>query len=248
MGVVLMKVVGIIPARFASSRFPGKPLAQILGKTLLQRTYENAALSPSLEDLFVATDHEGIADHVRSFGGNVLLTSLACENGTQRIAECLKNEPRLQQTEILVNIQGDHPCVATATIEKIIKALREDEEASMSTPVCLIDDPEEIFSSHVVKCVFDQKQRALYFSRSPIPYHKKANMCYYSHIGIYAYRTSFLPQFAHLPDTPLQLKEDLEQLKAIEHGFKIKVAVVSEKVLGVDVPEDIRKVEKYLCQ
>jgi 3-deoxy-manno-octulosonate cytidylyltransferase (CMP-KDO synthetase) len=244
----MKKVFVIIPARFASSRFPGKMLAQIHGKSLIQRTYENASLCPSLDGLYVATDYEKIADHVLSFGGNVIMTSAACGNGTERIAEAMGKEPLLQDAEMLINIQGDHPCVETKTIESVIQALREDEESSMSTAACLIDDPEEIFSSHVVKCIFDQKGRALYFSRSPIPYHKKSGLCYYCHVGIYGYRTSFLPLYVNLPNTPLQEKEDLEQLKAIEHGFKIRVAIVKEKVLGVDIPEDIRKIEDALCR
>jgi 3-deoxy-manno-octulosonate cytidylyltransferase (CMP-KDO synthetase) len=245
---VFMKVVGVIPARFASTRFPGKMLASIHGKSLIQRTYENAALCPSLDRLMVATDHEAIAKHVRSFGGEVIMTSLGCQNGTERIAEALEKEPLLQDSEILVNIQGDHPCIHKETIASVIQALKEDEESSLSTAVSPLKDPEEIFSSHVVKCVFDQKKRAIYFSRSPIPYHKKAGVCYYYHVGIYAYRTSFLPLYVQLAPSPLQEKEDLEQLKAIEHGYKIKVAIVNEKVLGVDIPEDIHKVEKIVCR
>ncbi len=244
----MKKVFGVIPARFASTRFPGKMLAQIRGKSLIQRTYENASLCPSLDRLFVATDYERIADHVRSFGGNVIMTSPSCKNGTERLAESLENEPLLKESEILVNIQGDHPCIGKKTIEDVIQALKEDPESSLSTAVSPIDDPEEIFSSHVVKCVFDQKGRALYFSRSPIPYHKKSCMCYYYHVGIYAYRTSFLPIYVNLPNTPLQEKEDLEQLKALEHGYKIKIVVVNEKVLGVDIPEDICKIEDDLCR
>ncbi len=247
-----MKIFGIIPARFASKRFPGKMLAPILGKSLIQRTYENALASDCFDRLFVATDDEKIAELMRSCGGEVIMTSPACNNGTERIGDALKKEPLLQQAEILVNVQGDHPCIEKKTIQAVIEAILEDQEAVVSTAVSPIKEEGEIFSSHVVKCIFDQKNRALYFSRSPIPYHsachKNGQVCYYSHLGIYAYRLSFLPTYLKLPDTPLQKSEDLEQLKVLEHGYKIKVAIVEEKILGVDIPDDIRKVEEVLCR
>lgn len=243
--------IGIIPARYASSRFPGKPLAMILGKTLLQRTYENALRCSSLKHIVVATDDERIFSHVKSFGGNVIMTSEDCENGTERLAEVCKLNPSLQ-SDIVINIQGDEPCVDPETIDAVIAILRGDPKASMSTAAVLLKSREEALNPAIVKCTIDTGQNALYFSRSLIPANKKGSYCdntsYYRHIGIYGYRSDFLLEYVRLPKTPLQISEDLEQLKALEHGHRIKVAFVSEASIGVDTPEDIHEIEKLLCK
>ncbi len=239
-------IIGIIPSRFASSRFPGKALAKILKKSLVQHTYENSLESALFDDLFVATDDPRIAEHVKEFGGKAIMTGPAL-NGTARIIQALENEPQLANATCIVNIQGDHPCIEKATIEAVVLALNSDETAQMATAVCPISE-EEAASPNTVKCVFDKNLNALYFSRALIPYQKTPVKVYYHHIGIYAYRPSFLKMLAKLEDTPLQGLEDLEQLKALENSYKIKIAIVKETPLGVDVPEDIAKVEKYLCQ
>lgn len=243
--------IGIIPARYASSRFPGKPLAMILGKTLLQRTYENALRCTSLSKVVVATDDERIFSHVKSFGGDVLMTSVECENGTERLAEVYRLNPTLR-SNIVINIQGDEPCVDPATIDAVIAILKADPNASMSTAATLLKSSEEAVNLAIVKCTIDINQNALYFSRSLIPANKTGSYCsktsYYRHIGIYGYRSDFLLEYVKLPKTPLQAIEDLEQLKALEYGHRIKVAFVNEASIGVDTPEDIQEIEKLLCK
>lgn len=244
-----MTVACVIPARYQSVRFPGKLLAKAQGKTVLQRTFEQARRCPELDALFVATDDERIAEHVQSLGGEVIWTPPHCRNGTERIGEALQKEDRLQKTSMIVNLQGDHPCTEPKTIGAIITALREDPSASVSTAATRIDNPEDFFSPHVVKCVFDQERNALYFSRSPIPYTFPGQPIEaYSHIGIYCYRTPFLKKILTYNNTRLQNQEDLEQLKVLENGHRIKIALVEDKALGVDTPQDLEKLEKLLCQ
>lgn len=231
--IVGMKTVGIIPARFKSTRFPGKPLAMILGKSLIQRTYENAKKARSLDSLYVATDDERIFNHVVEFGGQALYTSSECPNGSSRVAEAARNI----EADIIVNIQGDEPCIAPETIDKAVEALIRDQEAVVATAATPFDSED---SRSIVKCVWDLCHRALYFSRSKISS--------FRHIGLYVFRRDFLFRYEALPATPLMLAEDLEQLKILEHGFKIAIAEVLEESPGVDTPDDITKVEKLLCQ
>lgn len=246
------KVVGIIPTHFNSKRLPGKLLLPILGKTLLQRTYENAQLAPSLTNLLVATYDDRIYDHVKNFGGTVVRTHALCMNGTDCVAAAVAQSHDLMQADVIINIQGDEPCLPSDCIDAVVKALLDDPLASMSTAVTKLTDEEEAHSSAIVKCVMDRQYNALYFSRQLIPSNKKQffnpNHSYYRHIGIYAFRPAFLLEFIKLSATPLQLEEDLEQLKVLEHGYRIKVAEVSTPSIGVDLPEDIHKVEQWLCK
>jgi 3-deoxy-manno-octulosonate cytidylyltransferase (CMP-KDO synthetase) len=246
LGFYPMTVLAVIPARFQSSRFPGKMLANILGKSLIQRTYESSKECLLIDKLIVATDDERIFDHVKSFGGDVVMTSIDCLNGTYRIVDALKRYPELTQYNIVVNIQGDRPCIPAQSIEEVVKALKSNPHDVMATPVVRIEDPEEVQNPASVKCVLDKNGYALYFSRSPIP-HTKTQAPYYKHIGLYAYTKDFLLEYAELHDTPLQLNEDLEQLKVLEHGYRIKTVEIKEVDLSVDYLEDITKVEKYLC-
>lgn len=247
-----VKVLGIIPARFASTRFPGKPLISILGKTLLQRTFENARLALILDKLLVATDDKRIFEHVAAFGGEAVMTSESCPTGTDRLAEVLRRHPEWMSAEAIVNIQGDEPCLNPHSIEAAVKALIQDPQASMATIITPLKTEEEFSDSAIVKCVVDQHGNALYFSRSPIPANKKREFNrqhpYYRHIGLYVYRPHFLLKYQALPATPLQLEEDLEQLKALEHGYRIKTVVVDAACIGVDVPEDLYKVEQWICK
>lgn len=247
-----MKTVGIIPARYQSTRFPGKPLAPILGKSLIQRTYDNAKRAASLDELIVATDDARIYTHVLEFGGKALYTSAHCHTGSDRVAEAAQNYP---DADLIVNIQGDEPCLNPTTIDQAVAALHRDPDAVVSTAVTSLNpdlDPGEAALTSVVKCVFDRQGRALYFSRALIPSGKeggcRTGVAYYRHLGLYVYRRDFLLSFAALPATPLMLAEDLEQLKVLEHGFKIHVVETSSSSPGVDYPEDIKKVEKHLCQ
>lgn len=245
-----LKVIGMIPARYGSSRFPGKPLVQIAGKSLIQRTFENARRCRVLEDLIVATDDARIYDHVLGFGGKAVMTSEACPTGTERIAEAVRRNGDYDGVELVVNVQGDEPALEPEVVEKVVAKLREDAGAVMSTAVMKIRSEEEAASYSVNKCVMDVHGNALYFSRTLIPNGHRGKwqpqVTYYKHLGIYCYRKSFLLQYPELEPTPLQLAEDLEQLKVLEHGFRIKAAIVESNSIGVDTPEDIKKVERLL--
>jgi 3-deoxy-manno-octulosonate cytidylyltransferase (CMP-KDO synthetase) len=244
------KIAGMIPARYGSRRLPGKPLIQISGKTLIQRTYENARRSPILDSLFVVTDDKRIFEHVLDFGGKAIMTSRECPTGTERLAEAVKNDGKFDNVEIVVNIQGDEPFLEPGIIERVVRILQEDSDAVMSTAAVPIRDREEAIDYSVNKCVMDKHGNALYFSRTLIPNGHmggwRPGINYYKHLGIYGYRRRFLTLYAELAPTPLQIAEDLEQLKVLEHGYRIKVAVVESQSIGIDTPEDIKKVENIL--
>lgn len=241
------KILGIIPARYASTRFPGKLLAQIMGKSVLQRTYACASACPDLNALIIATDDERIAEHVNAFGGKAYMTP-SCSSGTERAACALDLYPELQEYGVVCVIQGDEPCFSPAVLNKALELLAQDEDAVMATAAAPVEE-EAVYHSSVVKCVVDASQNALYFSRSPIPYRKNDTVPALQHIGIYCFRKDFLRKLGALAPTPLQQAEDLEQLKILEHGFRIKVALLEPANLTphVDVPEDLQKVEKFLC-
>ena len=242
-------VACVIPARLNSSRFPGKLLEKAGGKTVLQHTFEKASMCPFIDSLFVATDSDFIANHIQSLGGNVIWTSPHCQNGTERICEALASNSILQSASYIVNLQGDHPLTRPETLSAIIEALKLDPEASMSTAVTQITRWEDYLSPHRVKCVFDSQYNALYFSRSPIPYiPQNQPLQAYAHIGTYCYKTSFLKEILHKNSTPLQKSEDLEQLKVLENGHRIKIACVEEEILGIDTFEDLEKLKEILCQ
>lgn len=242
------RIIGMIPARFGSSRFPGKPLSLIAGKSLIQRTYENSSKCQLLDKVIVATDDVRIFKHVEEFGGQAIMTSAGCATGTERIAEAIHNN--FSDVEIVVNIQGDEPLIEAQVIESVIETLERDPIAVMSTAVAKIRSEEDAYSRSVNKCVVDENGNALYFSRSLIPAGHSGiwdpEITYYKHLGIYGYRRDFLFHYAELSATPLQLAEDLEQLKVLEHGFRMKVAVVESHSIGVDTPDDIKKIERMI--
>lgn len=233
--------VGIIPARYASSRFPGKPLALILGKSLLQRTYEQALQCCNLDAVAIATDDPRIEEHARAFGAPVIMTSPTCPTGTERVAEAIAHYP---EATFVVNIQGDEPCLSPYTIEALVESLIVDPESVVSTPIIRVSSPP--LSPSVVKVVTDINGHALYFSRNPIPANPEGP--FYRHIGLYAFRRDFLLHYPRLAPTPLQQAEDLEQLKILEHGYKIHTVIVDTAGIEVNHPEDIKKVEEYLCK
>jgi 3-deoxy-manno-octulosonate cytidylyltransferase (CMP-KDO synthetase) len=242
------KVIGIIPARYASKRFFGKMLANIFDTSLIRMTYENTLKSEALDEVVVATDHKMIFDHVRSFGGKVYMTGEEHICGTDRVAEvAIKHFP---DAEIIVNVQGDEPCLDPSVITALVDMLQKEKKAQVATPVTLIENEEQFRSPSIVKCVFDKENRALYFSRSPIPYTLRYDpkLPIYRHIGVYAFKPSFLQTYCSLMKTPLQEREDLEQLRILEHGYSLYVCHVSTETIGVDIPDDLKKVENYLCQ
>ncbi len=243
-----MKVIAIIPARYKSRRFSGKLLTPILNKSLLRMTYENVCSSALFSLVIILTDDERIQDEASSFGATTYISKEPCVNGTDRIIQALQNNRSLIDSDIIVNVQADHPCLSKETINSVINLLINDPTAVMATAVMPTKDKEIIFSKNCVKCVFDRNYNALYFSRSAIPYQKDENYFSHLHLGIYAYRTKFLLDLAPWENCHLQQMEDLEQLAIMEKGFPIKVCIVKDKPIGVDTPEDIAKVEEYLCQ
>lgn len=226
-------------------------LVDILGKSLIRRTYENALLSSALDTLVVATDDKQIFDHVKSFGGEVVMTSHA-ETGSDRAAEVVKKY--FPDASTVVVIQGDEPCLDSSVITTLVNDLLNNEKACMTTPVEPLLDAEDIKRPGVVKCVFDHQKKALYFSRSPIPFvfypeESEPTDITYRHLGVYCFRKDVLLKYVDLPQSRLQRMENLEQLKLLEHGFSIYVSIVAPQGnIGVDYPEDVKKVELFLCR
>jgi len=237
-----MKIIGIIPARYSATRLPGKPLADICGKPLIQYVYDQARKSELLEDVIVATDDERILEAVEEFGGKAVMTSPTHPSGTDRCAEVA----RQIDCDFVINIQGDEPLIPPEVIDKVAEALMESDEEIPMTSAATIANEEERENSNVVKVVTDQKGIALYFSRSPIPFYRNPIAPTLRHIGIYGYRKDFLLKFVSLPQTPLEKTESLEQLRALEHGFKIRIVLVDYSPVGVDTPEDLERVRKLL--
>ncbi|MBM3263185.1 MAG: 3-deoxy-manno-octulosonate cytidylyltransferase [candidate division Zixibacteria bacterium] len=246
------KIVGLIPARYASSRFPGKPLALLCGKPMIRHTYERAKRAVCLSGLMIATDDERIAAAARDFGAQVVMTGSHHPSGTDRIAEAAL----LLDADIVVNIQGDEPLITSEAIETVVRPLVEDPELPMSTLAHRIRTPEHLYNPHMGKVVFDTRGMALYFSRAPLPYPTEpvldpkqlVETAYYNTVGLYGYRRDFLLTFAALPPTPLERAERLEQLRALEHGYRIRVMETDYAPLGVDVEEDMVDAENRLAQ
>jgi 3-deoxy-manno-octulosonate cytidylyltransferase (CMP-KDO synthetase) len=240
-----MKFIGIIPARYASTRFPGKPLVDIQGKTMIQRVYKQA--KKALDYVYVATDDERIADEVKRFGGNFVLTSENHQSGTDRLAEAvliIQKETK-QHFDIVINIQGDEPYIQPEQIEEI-KSCFNDQNTEIGTLVKAIDKNEEIFDSNKPKVTLDKNMHAICFSRSPIPYLRNIEKdqwhlkpTFYRHIGMYAYKTETLLKLTQLEQTSLEIAESLEQLRWIENGYQIKVANTNFDSVGIDTPEDL---------
>jgi 3-deoxy-manno-octulosonate cytidylyltransferase (CMP-KDO synthetase) len=239
-----MSAVGLIPARFAATRFPGKPLARIAGKPMIQRVWEGAREAKGLRDVLVVTEDERIVRACSEFGARAVLTSPHHATGTDRLAEAAAALP----DEIVVNVQGDEPLVRGFVIDAVVDALAAAPDAPMSTAVHEAD-PEGLDDPNRVKAVLDRHGRALWFSRATIPYlrNAEARPVYWQHVGLYGYRRSFLLDFVRLPQTPAERAEGLEQLRALEHGHAIVAAVVAGfRGIPVDVPEDVAKVEAAL--
>lgn len=243
----LVKYLIVIPARFASTRFPGKMLATIFNKSLIQHTYENAKKSKRIADVLIATDDQKILEHAISFGAEAILTPANCPNGTDRVYHALKSFEKASQDAIIINVQGDEPLLNPEAIDKLCTTLESDSKIQMATLVTPLHNKEELHNPSVVKCVFDKNFNALYFSRSAIPFNRHEGQVY-QHVGVYAFRRPFLEIYNQLPESPLQKAEDLEQLKVLEHGYDIKVVVENSQSVGVDTPEDIQKVEQLLCR
>jgi 3-deoxy-manno-octulosonate cytidylyltransferase (CMP-KDO synthetase) len=241
-----MKVLGVIPARYQSSRLPGKPLMLIGGKPMIQRVYENARTASCLDELIVATDDQRIYDAVAAFGGQVELTAVDHPTGTDRLAEVAR---RHAEAIIIINIQGDEVMIQGDVIDAVTRPLLEDPALVMTTAKTRLTDPEQLQEPSVVKVVTDQQGYALYFSRYPIPFPRHPEQAeYWQHIGLYGYRRDFLLQYSRLPQSKLELAESLEQLRALTNGYRIKVAEVNFQAVGVDTPEDLERAQAFFNQ
>ncbi|MGL5206394.1 MAG: 3-deoxy-manno-octulosonate cytidylyltransferase [Acidaminococcaceae bacterium] len=232
-----MKVLCVIPARYASTRLPGKPLALIAGKPMIQHVYERACHALLPQEVVVATDSEIVADAVKGFGGKVMMTSSDHPSGTDRLAEVALSYPDI---DVIVNVQGDEPMIPPEVIDKLAQAFEDDKELNMATLKTLMGE-EEYNNPNAVKVVTDQNGYALYFSRSLLPYprNKTAAFKAYKHVGIYAYRRSFLLSYAAYEPTPLEQTEGLEQLRALENGQRIKVLESKFQGIGIDTQADL---------
>jgi 3-deoxy-D-manno-octulosonate cytidylyltransferase len=239
---VQQEILGVIPARYESSRFPGKPLAIIAGKTMLQHVWERAARARTLSRLAIATDDDRIFREARRFGAEVCMTRGDHPSGSDRVAEVAAGG----RAEVIVNIQGDEPLIDPEAVDAAVRGLLEVEAAPMGTLKKRIEDPAELSNPNVVKVVTDLEGNAIYFSRSAIPYVRGGVAVHYKHVGLYVYRREFLLGYSSLTRGPLEEAEKLEQLRALENGYKIRVVETGYESLGVDTPEDLRRVSALI--
>ncbi len=242
-----MRIVGVIPARYQSKRFKGKPLALIAGKPMIQHVFQRAKECPELDEIYVATDDFRIYDRVQEFGGKAIMTHEKHQSGTDRIAEAAE-KINLAEKDIVLNIQGDQPLFQPSILSDLIQALIKNPAIPMSTLMYKIKGDQGLRDINKVKVVADNNGYALYFSRLPIPFNRdqKSKTIYYKHLGLYAYRKEFLSEFTGLASTVLEHAEKLEQLRILEHGFKIKMVETIFDSLEVDTPEDIKRVEERI--
>jgi 3-deoxy-manno-octulosonate cytidylyltransferase (CMP-KDO synthetase) len=241
-----MEAVAVIPARYKSSRFEGKVLADIFGKPMLQYVWESAKEAKLLDEVIIACDDERVKEVAQGFGAKVMMTAKEHLSGTDRIAEVVA----LMDVKVVVNIQADEPLIKPVMIDSIVDALLKDKSLEMATLMKRIKDPEEINNPNVVKVVVDKNNFALYFSRAPIPYKAKDSSVkepvYFKHIGIYGYTKDFLFTYKNIPASILEETEKLEQLRVLSEGFKIKVLETKYETIGVDTPQDLERLKEYL--
>jgi len=243
-----MKTIGVIPARWGSTRFEGKVLADLLGKPVVQHVWESAKKAKTLDDLVVACDDERIIKVVEGFGGKAVYTSPDQPSGTDRLAEVVNP----MDVKIAVNIQGDEPLVKPIMIDSLVMSLENEKFAQMATMVKKIEDESELTNSNVVKAIFDKNGYAIYFSRYAIPYNRTSTTdkdkkpVYYKHIGMYAFTKDFLFTFRNLPKSSLESAEKLEQLRVLEYGYKIKVVETKFDTVGVDTHDDLMRVKEIM--
>ncbi len=246
-----MKIIGIIPARYASTRFPGKPLADLGGQSMIERVYKQAKKSKTLSKVVVATEHKLIFDHVIGFGGEACMTSEHHPSGTDRCYEALTKEK--ETFDYAINIQGDEPFIEASQIDLLASYL--DGETQLATLIKKIDSYDQLYNNSEVKVTFNTNNEALYFSRAVIPFVQKvdeknwlSSFEFYKHVGMYAYRADILKEITKLEISSLEKAESLEQLRWMEHGFKIKVAKTDVETMCVDTPEDLEVAKAYLIK
>jgi len=245
----MKKVLAVIPARYDSKRLPGKPLIEIAGKTIIQRVYERVSKSNEVQEVVVATDNELIEQHVQGFSGKVVMTAKSHRNGTERCAEVARKMPN--DFDIVLNIQGDEPLIEPTQIDLLVQLFKEDESTEIGTLVKKVEKLENLLVNTEVKVIFNQKQEAIYFSRSPIPFLRNfpqeewlKNHKFYKHVGIYGFRNDVLQKVIQLPVSALEKAESLEQLRWIT-AHKIRVGITEIDTFSIDVPEDIERLKKY---
>ena len=237
-----MKVIAIIPARFDSTRFPGKPLAKLGNKFIIQHVYEQAQKSGLFAEVIVGTDDQRIFEAVDGFGGRVTLTSKKHKSGTDRVAEVCDKMPFCKDADVIINVQGDEPFISEEPLRKLINAF---EDSKVMVASLMHEITKDIEDPNVVKVVCDENDNALNFSRTPIPESRTPN---FKHIGVYAFRRKTLFEFVELPESNLEKIEKLEQLRLLENGYKIKMVLTSYKGIGIDTPQDLEKAEKMLIR
>ncbi|GAC1309021.1 MAG: 3-deoxy-manno-octulosonate cytidylyltransferase [Mucilaginibacter sp.] len=242
-----MNILGIIPARYASTRFPGKPLVDIAGKSMIRRVYEQAKKCAGLSEVIVATDDELIFDHVAEFGGMAAMTSADHQSGTDRCAEIALKYP---QYDVIINIQGDEPFIDPEQISKLISCFKSP-DTQIATLIKKVQNEQELFNANSPKVLVNRHSEAIYFSRSPLPHIRGQeqqnwlkHFAYFKHIGIYGYRADILQQITKLPVSPLEKAESLEQLRWIENGYKIKVAETELETFAIDTPDDLKNLQR----
>jgi 3-deoxy-manno-octulosonate cytidylyltransferase (CMP-KDO synthetase) len=244
-----MKALGVIPARYPSTRLPGKPLVSIAGKPMIQHVWERARQASSLSGVVVATDDARILDAVKAFGGEAVMTRSDHRSGSERVAEVAAAR---KDVDIFVNVQGDEPLIEPQAIDQAVEAMREDSAVIVATIAVLIRNPADIMDPNVVKTVLDFDGNGLYFSRAPIPWvrdrDEKVHVRHLKHLGLYAYRRDALLEFPTFPQGELERIEQLEQLRWLENGYRIRVVETERDSIGVDVPEDVRRVEQILAR
>jgi len=241
----MIHIIGVIPARYASTRFPGKPLIDIGGKSMIQRVYEQCKKTSVLSDVIVATDDDRIAEHVLSFGGKVIMTAETHQSGTDRCAEVISTYKG--KCDAVINIQGDEPFIDPKQIELLASAFNE-ESTQIVTLIKKIKSEEEVRNPNVVKAISNKNNQAIYFSRSPIPYRRNpgVDITYFKHVGIYGYRKQVLAEITQLPMGKLEQAESLEQLRWVENGYSIVLKETDLETIAIDTPDDLDKVLKML--
>jgi len=241
-----MKIIGVIPARLGSTRFPEKVLADIMGKPMIWWVWQKAKKAKLISEIFIATDDKRIFDMVEGFGGRAVMTSKKHQSGTDRIAEAVKNI----KADIVINIQGDEPLIRPDMLDKAIAPLLKEKKAVMSTLVCKVTDKKLMHDSNIVKVAVDKNGYALYFSRAPIPSQARAqNFRYFlKHIGVYVYKKDFLLKYVQLNQSSLEKTEKLEQLRVLENGYKIITVETKFDTIPVDTPADLKKVVRFLLK
>lgn len=241
-----MRIVAMIPARYNASRFPGKLMKDLGGKPVIVRTYEAAKATQLFDEVYVVTDSDVIRDTVTAASGKVIMSQKSHETGSDRIAEAVED----MDVDIVVNVQGDEPFIDGVSLEKLIQIFKEDtqKEIDLASLKVKMDNLEDIQNPNNVKVITDENNLALYFSRSPIPYHRDENITvtYYKHKGVYAFRKNALLDFYHLPMTPLEAAEKIECIRYLEVGKKIKMVETTVEAVGIDTPEDLEKARKFL--